>query len=333
LIEEPGDANAAFEAAIERELGDVARRDLRGPAAGLSDRYRAAAGEEDRRGLGSQQVRAYLATRAPATFAATRRVLGELRSLRPDWAPASLLDLGAGPGTAAWAAATVFPALERAVLVEREPEMAALGARLAAGAPDALLAEAAWVVEDVADLPVAGGRAPASDLVLAAYVLGELGAARERSALERWWAMTLGELVVIEPGTPAGFERLRAARRALVEWGAHVTAPCPHDERCPMTAPDWCHFAVRLSRSALHRDVKGARLGYEDEKYAYLAVSASRRPAAVSRLVRSPRPHKGHVRVWLCEADGLNERVISRRDGERYKRARAARWGDRLEPG
>ena len=31
------------------------------------------------------------------------------------------------------------------------------------------------------------------------------------------------------------------------------------------------------------------------------------------------RPRKGHVRVWLCEPGGLNERVISRRDGELYR--------------
>ena len=160
---------------------------------------------------------------------------------------------------------------------------------------------------------------------------GEVGRDREGAALERWWEATLGELVLVEPGTPAGFERLRTARTLLVGWGAHVTAPCPHDGVCPMTGSDWCHFAVRLGRSPLHRDVKGGRLGYEDEKYSFLAVSAVRPVASAPRLLRSPRSHKGHVRVRLCETDGLHERVISRRDGELYKRARAARWGDRLD--
>ena len=99
-----------------------------------------------------------------------------------------------------------------------------------------------------------------------------------------------------------------------------------------MQGADWCHFAVRLARSGLHRELKGARLGYEDEKYSYLAVSASPPALPGARLVRSPRAHKGHVRLCVCEAGGLEERIVSRRDGEAYKRARAARWGDHLEP-
>src|SRR6478672_3282384 len=42
-------------------------------------------------------VVAYLATRAPATYAAAAAVLGQIQLVRPEWAPASILDLGAGP--------------------------------------------------------------------------------------------------------------------------------------------------------------------------------------------------------------------------------------------
>lgn len=328
MSQEPaiGDMRATFQAAIERELGELRGRDLRGPASVLSERYRSGDSTDDSHGFASGQVQAYLATRVPATFAATRRVLSELGSLRPGWAPKSILDLGAGPGTATWAAVAVFSSIEHAELVEREPDMAALGVRLARGGLADLLADAAWTIGDAAEVT-----ARRSDLVVAAYVLGELGHDRELSALQRWWGLTRGELVLIEPGTPAGFERLRAARSALISWGAQVTAPCPHDDRCPMAGTDWCHFAVRLERSSLHRELKRARLGYEDEKYSYLAVSASRPSVPVARLVRAPRSHKGHVRLFLCEAGGLGERVISRSDGEIYRRARAACWGDRLE--
>ncbi|HLN06188.1 MAG TPA: small ribosomal subunit Rsm22 family protein [Acidimicrobiales bacterium] len=316
---------AVLTAAIEHELSGLRSSDLRSPASALSARYRSGDVADAPR-LATREAQAYLATRLPATFAATRRVLAELVSLRPGWAPESILDLGAGPGTATWAAATLFPSIERAVLVEREPEMAALGARLAEGGLTELLGEAVWAIGDATDVSVREG-----DLVVAGYVLGELGHDRERAALGKWWRATLGELVLIEPGTPAGFERLRAARDVLIAWGAHVTAPCPNDEACPMEGADWCHFAVRLPRSTLHRDAKGAVLGYEDEKYSYLAVSRHPPERPFARLVRSPRPRSGHVRVWLCETGGMHERVFSRRDGELYRRARATRWGDRLD--
>ena len=141
MSQEPGigDVRSRFEAAIERELGELRRRDLRGPASMLSDRYRFGDTTGVWDGFASGEALAYLATRVPATFAATRRVLAELGSLRPGWAPTSLLDLGAGPGTATWAAAAVFPSIERAELVEREPEMAALGVRLARSGSAGLL--------------------------------------------------------------------------------------------------------------------------------------------------------------------------------------------------
>jgi len=327
LIARPGDeAGAAFVEAIGAELGDGARPELFAPASELSQRYRSAGRAPNLRGLDAAELHAYLATRVPATFAATRRVLGEIATVKADWAPRSLLDLGSGPGTATWAAADVFTSLDSALLVESDPGMATIAARLAEGGLSRFVGELDWARGDAACLEL-----PPSDLVVAGYVLGELGHEREEPALRSWWHATLGELVIVEPGTPAGFERLRVARDNLISWGAHVTAPCPHDGRCPMEGSDWCHFAVRLERSALHRDLKAAKLGYEDEKYSYLVVSPDRSSSPAARLVRSPRPHKGHVRLVVCEPAGLNERVVSRRDKDIYRQAREARWGDRLQ--
>src|SRR3954463_6342882 len=47
---------------------------------------------------------AYAFTRLPATFAAVTAVLTALRAVCPDFLPRTLIDAGAGPGTAAWAA-------------------------------------------------------------------------------------------------------------------------------------------------------------------------------------------------------------------------------------
>ena len=339
---QPGGASAAIaavqqasRAASARVLAGRRPPELRRASQEVSERYRTGQAVGASGELGPDGAAAYLATRAPATLAAVAAVLAEVRSLRPEFAPETLLDLGAGTGAATWAAAALWPSLRTATLVEPSGPLAAIGRALADEAPYPLVAGASWEAGDVAELDGVRG-----DLVVASYVLGELPDEAVGRALERWAAAATGLLIVVEPGTPAGFERLRAARRRLIDLGGHVVAPCPHDGECPMTGGDWCHFAARLDRSALHRGAKDAERGFEDEKYCYVAMlpsaaqagpgPASRRP---SRLLRAPRPRGGHVRLVVCGPDGLGERVVTKSDRDLYRWARSARWGDHLPPG
>jgi ribosomal protein RSM22 (predicted rRNA methylase) len=126
-------------------------------------------------------------------------------------------------------------------------------------------------------------------------VLNELAPAARESVLQRLWDATADTLVIVEPGTPAGWERILAARRQLIEAGAHVLAPCPHAFACPLQAPDWCHFAERVARSRLHRLAKGADVPWEDEKFSYVAVSRSRR----CRCTRHCAPAQGQWPDYL----------------------------------
>ena len=50
---------------------------------------------------------AYAASRMPACYAVVRRIMAEMAFTQPDWRPRTMLDFGAGPATAAWAAAEV----------------------------------------------------------------------------------------------------------------------------------------------------------------------------------------------------------------------------------
>jgi len=99
---------------------------------------------------------------------------------------------------------------------------------------------------------------PAADLVTVSYVLGELTDAQQRDLVARA-AAAAGLLMIVEPGTPAGYARVIAARDQLVGLGHTVVAPCPHQEPCPLASGDWCHFGVRVNRTALHRRIKGRR--------------------------------------------------------------------------
>ena len=93
-------------------------------------------------------------------------------------------------------------------------------------------------------------------------------------------------------------------------------------------ARDWCHFSERLERSSLHRRLKSGELGYEDEKFSYVVASRLAARKAAARIVRHPAARKGYVELQLCAPDGLRKETVTRSQGEEYKRARKAEWGE-----
>jgi ribosomal protein RSM22 (predicted rRNA methylase) len=261
----------------------------RAGSAALSETYRRG-GRSD-----SIDLAAYLTVRLPATHAAVARVLEEVALRRPGFSPASLLDAGSGPGTASWAAAARWPSLAHVTLLDSSRDFLDLAGQLAADHP--LLVSAAFRPGDLTK------EVPAADLVVAAYALAEVPAASQARAVASLWAAARQMLVLVEPGTPTGFARLRAARDRLLAEGAVPVAPCPHDQGCPMSGDDWCHFAVRLPRSRAHMHAKAARLPFEDESKAGLTLS-------------------------LCSVSGQSLDAVQRRDKERYRNLRRAGWGD-----
>ena len=162
-------------------------------------------------------------------------------------------------------------------------------------------------------------------------MLNELAPAAALVLLTRVWSQTAGALVLVEPGTPADYHRMMAFRRHLIGLGATILAPCPHDLECPMR-DDWCHFAVRLPRSAAHRAAKGAKRGFEDEKFTYVVAVREEDPdRGAPRILRHPLVRPGHVRFQLCDPSGrLREQTVARSDPG-YRTARKLSWGDRFE--
>lgn len=121
--------------AVDRTLSGMPLDQLTATAAVLSQRYR----EERRDGkaqvTSDREVLAYLAVRLPTTYAAVRASFAAVAEARPDFAPKTAVDIGAGPGTALWAAAECWPTLAEALLVETKPGFPCI--RRATGGGDA----------------------------------------------------------------------------------------------------------------------------------------------------------------------------------------------------
>lgn len=310
--------------AIAQFTAETPCHDLTRAAAELSSQYRA-------KGRGRPQLTgahraAYLRTRLPATYAAISRVFREAKLRLPQLRIENVLDLGAGPGTAMWAAAEEFPNLTQVKLIEDSDEWVEIGRRLAAHSTSAAVRSADWQQGSI----IGEMSVETYDLVVMSYVMNELPTIERFRAALAAWERTKNLLAVIEPGTPEGFANIRSIRRGLISRQAHLAAPCPHENECPMAAADWCHFSERLERTSKHRSAKGGDLGYEDEKYSY--VIFARQPIALptARVLRHPRKHSGHIEIELCAVEGLKRETLSRKHGQRYQAAKKADWGETL---
>lgn len=285
---------------IDNLLKNSNNKELRNSSAFITDLYRQGGSlfrEED--------LQTYLTVRLPATYAAIYTVFKEI-----PFQVSSLLDLGAGPGTGWWAAQEMWGPIQ-ATCIEREPGFIELGKQLGC---------AHYVLGDLEKID----SFQPHDLALFGYSLGEL----DTLDLEAVWK-AVSCVVIVEPGTPRGFQTMLAARNRLIDLGGHVLAPCPHSNACPH--PKWCHFSVRVERTFRHRQAKQASLPYEDEKFSYVILTKKPMNRGIPRILSHPQKRSGHVKVQLCTLEGIEARIVSKRDKEYYKKVRKSKWGDLIQ--
>ena len=315
------DLPAELKAALDARLRGFSRSDAAERSASISKNYRDGGGSGTIRS--ETDALAYALARMPATYAAVTASLNALCEIVPDFAPKSLLDIGAGPGTASWAAAERFSTLQDFTLLDANDALRKLALELFSES-----FRLRGLHYERGEARNALIKAEAADLVIASYMIGELGAAEQGAIAALMWDKARDTLLVVEPGTPAGYARIIALRERLIAAGAHVAAPCPHDGMCPLQAPDWCHFTQRLQRSRAHKQVKGAELPYEDERFAYVALTRSPVATRPARVLAQPAVSKVEVTAKLCTPAGLLVSRTPRRAKADYALARRWRWGD-----
>ncbi|KAK9275025.1 hypothetical protein L1049_022283 [Liquidambar formosana] len=257
-----------------------------------------------------EETAAYVASRMPAVYSACYRVLREVRRRLPGFSPARVLDFGAGTGSAMWALREIWPrSLESINLVEPSKSMQRAGQSLIRDLKDLPLIRSYDSIQALTQNISKSERD--HDLVIASYVLGEIPSLKDRITIVRQlWDLTRDVLVLVEPGTPHGFNIISQMRSHIL-WmekrksrkcvdasdqaskdtvafrrGAFIVAPCAHDGPCPLdNTGKYCHFAQRLERTTSQRAYKRSRgrplRGFEDEKFCFVAFRRGQRPRQV----------------------------------------------------
>lgn len=313
-----------FPAELREKINELTGQEnvnaLRSSAARLSESYRDE-GKNGKRGAVSRtDVLAYAAVRMSATFAAVSKAL-EFSLACFDGEITSILDVGAGTGAGAIAAARLT-GCENIACIEREPKMLELGRELC---------ECAGVSAVWEQLDISQGIPHSADLVICSYCLNELSESDRKTAISELANAAKKLLVITEPGTPFSFKEIKKTRQALLSEGLKISAPCPHENACPLPDGDWCHFTARAQRSRLHKLLKNADVPYEDEKFCFLAAAKEGSTPCASRVLRKPIIQSGVITLTLCGADGITTEKITKKS-PLFKAARKSECGGEFPP-
>jgi len=184
------DLPAELKSALDARLQGLSRNDAAGRAAVISQTYRDGGGSTEIKS--ETDALAYALARMPATYAAVTASLNALCGIRPDFAPKNLLDVGAGPGTASWAAAEAFSSLQDFTLLDANRALRALALNLGGGSVR-LRGMRYQHGEARAEL----AKAEAADLVVASFMIGEIGDAERKALAELMWAKTRDTLLIV----------------------------------------------------------------------------------------------------------------------------------------
>ena len=287
----------------------------------ISKMYRENEGKGKKMVTQQSEAMAYSISRMPSTYCAVYSALSQTIK-NHDGEINTVLDIGAGTGAATWAVSNLLD-VDKITCLEREKAMREIGNKLM----NTEFKNVEWKEFDLNEDEIE----EKADLVVTSYVINELSQKDREKAILKMWNATNQILLIIEPGTPEGFKHILQARNILLEQNAKIIAPCSHNGKCPINPEeDWCSFYVRVSRSGLQRQAKKGELGYEDEKFSYIAFSKVSSVNSQSRILRHPQINSGYVKVKICTENGVEEKTYSKKDGEIYKKARKLNAGDTI---
>ncbi len=290
-------------------------------AQNVSDRYRKNEGIGKRLLTKESEAVSYAISRMPATYAAVSSVLEQILDSYHE-SLTSIIDVGAGTGAAVWAINDRTTSNDIKCL-EREESMINIGKKLMENTD---LNDVRWEKFDILQDEIQ----EKADLVITSYMINELPKGDREKAVEKLWNATNKLLIIIEPGTPVGFANILEIRNNILNLGGNIVAPCCCIGKCPIAKDDWCAFYTRIARSSIHRQAKNGTLGYEDEKFSYIAFSKVPVDNKGERILRHPQINSGYVKVKVCTSNGIEEKTYSKKDKEIYKKVKKMNAGQKI---
>ena len=296
-------------------ISGVPISNLKQVAGQLSDTYRNSARTGAELINNNLSVLAYIASRMPATYSAISFTLNQAKPQLDELGIKTVLDVGAGPGTATIAIGENFKDVE-VTLLERNSNMVAVGKELLSK----LNIVNHWQEDDITKTDIK------ADLIVSAYMLNEIPKSAIESTVTKLYNNANKALIIVDNGTKDASQNLKKVRETLISLGANIVAPCANHNECKN---EWCHFSVRVQRTKLHKILKGGEAPYEDEKFTYI-VAIKTPCESEERILRHPKILKGRVQLQLCTRNGVENKVITKQQKELYKLARKLNWGDSL---
>lgn len=281
----------------------------------------------------------YLTFCMAPNFASLMYILNDLVKSDPTFLPKSVFSFGSGVGTDVWAVKSNWPdGVEEYYCVDSSGSMNKIAELLIQDGEE----NKKPFIENVyfrQFLPASHDRK--YNLVISSFSLLELPSAEHRlQTVDSLWQKTSDFLLLVEPGTNAGYKAILEARDYVVDYlntfddvsqHGYVVAPCPHDLECPRIAEGLktpCNFEIAYAPLSLIS--KGTINRY---RFSYVLLKKGQRPNVEvwPRIVRPVKARHNHTACEICCSDGQLKQTVftkSHHGYNLYKCSRYFNWGD-----
>ena len=315
-----------LEFAIEKNVEEFNIKELKQAALDLSKRYM----ESKRTGKSLLKTKldtvAYSVIRMPATYSAIRTCLEKILEIY-EFDINSVFDIGSGTGAAEWAILDVFDKQMDIVCLERDKGMRDVSKKYFSYSEE--LKNIEFIEADILNEELSLSK----DLCVLSYMINELDESNRIKVIDKALNVTNKALLIVEPGTPEGFSNIKKVRDYAYEKGYSIIAPCTgFCGRCDVPNDDWCASCVRVQRTKIHKYLKDAEIGYEDEKFSYVAISKEnidfKEKSNLRRILRHPKIENGRVIVKTCLKGEIKEEIITKKNKDEFKLLKKKNVGD-----